>query len=106
MSVTLRPMSWNQDTDLIQWFMDLGNSTPRDKKEGTRSIIVLTIWEIWKERNNRIFMRSNKMPEQLFNAIREEVKLWIRAGNRALESLLPPAMQLLVVVPNGPQSIM
>lgn len=105
MVVTMSPTSWSQIGDLGQWFVAMGNFSQNDKKEGVRSMIVLTVWEIWKERNNRIFRKTSKTPDQLSNEIREEAKLWIRAGNKGIELLLPSSTQLVDVVPAGPNPL-
>jgi hypothetical protein len=52
-------------------------------------MIMLTVWEIWKERNNRVFSKITRTSEQVFSAIQDEAKIWIRAGNRGLEMVLP-----------------
>ena len=82
--------------DLGQWYTDMGNSGTRDARDGVRSMIMLTTWELWRERNNRFFHRSSRTPEQVFRAIQEEARTWIRAGNRGLEAVLPPLEQPLV----------
>jgi len=71
----------------------MANSGTRDARDGVRSMIMLTAWEIWRERNNRVFQRSSRTPEHVFRAIQEEARTWIRAGNRGLEGLLPPLEQ-------------
>jgi hypothetical protein len=59
-------------------------------------MIMLTAWELWRERNNRVFNRSSRAPEEVFRAVQDEARMWIRAGNRGLETVLPPMGQLLV----------
>jgi RNA recognition motif-containing protein len=87
----LRPASWNQMLDIQMWFIDLSGSAVGDRQKGTRSMVMLTVWEIWKERNNRVFNRSDRSTGQVFNAIQEEAKIWVRAGNQDLQNVLPPA---------------
>jgi len=46
---------------------------------------MLTAWEIWKERNHRVFIKICRTLEQTFWAIQEEVRVWISAGNKGIE---------------------
>jgi hypothetical protein len=89
MAGELRPANWGQANDLGQWFVDMGSSGQRSTRDGVRSMIMLTVWEIWKERNNRVFSKITRTSEQVFSAIQDEAKIWIRAGNRGLEMVLP-----------------
>jgi hypothetical protein len=59
-------------------------------------MVMLTTWELWRERNNRVFSRSSRTPEQVFRAIQEEARTWVRAGNRGLEAVLPHLEQSLL----------
>jgi hypothetical protein len=63
-------------------------------------MVMLTTWELWRERNNRVFSRSSRMPEQVFRAIQEEARTWVRAGNRGLEAVLPHFEQSFLDVVN------
>jgi hypothetical protein len=62
-----------------------GPDTPR---KGLRSKTLLVSWEIWKERNNRIFDRRGASVPSFVNRINGEVSLWIAAGAKDLAGLL------------------
>lgn len=96
----LKPANWMQTENLSQWYVDLGNSGQRTKRDGLRSMIILTLWEIWKERNRRIFSKVTMAPDQLFRAIQDEARTWIRAGNKGLELVIPLALQPTEIVDN------
>ena len=100
--MALRPANWVQTNDLGQWFVDMGNSGQRSTRDGLWSMIMLTVWEIWKERNNRVFNKITRTAEQVFSAIQDEAKVWIRAGNKGLEEVLPSTAQIFGVGPLAP----
>jgi len=79
----------------------MGNGGQGIRRDGVRSMIMLTVWEISKERNNRVFSKNCRTAEQLFSAIQDEAKTSVRAGNRGLEMVLPSTLQLQDVVPAG-----
>lgn len=85
----LQPTNWEQTQDLCQWFVNIGNCGQRSKREGLRPMVMLIAGEIWKERNNRIFNDAARSTDQLFHAIQDEARTWIRAGNAGLELVLP-----------------
>jgi hypothetical protein len=93
----IRPANWPQAYDTEEWFVMLSNSGHQDVKAGISSLVMLTAWEIWRERNNRIFNKVSKSPDQTFQAIQEEAKVWIRAGNIGVELVLRHHQQMLLV---------
>jgi hypothetical protein len=95
-AAAIRPTNWTTTQELGQWYTDMGNSGTRYARDGVRSMVMLTTWELWRERNNRVFSRSSRTPEQVFRAIQEEARTWVRAGNRGLEAVLPHLEQSLL----------
>ena len=55
---------------------------------GLRSAITLITWEIWKERNERVFNNKSSLPSVVMHKIREEGKDWILAGAKNLAELV------------------
>jgi hypothetical protein len=51
-----------------------------DKGKGVQSLILLAAWEIWQERNRRIFQKEELSVEALIVRIRDEAALWNMAG--------------------------
>jgi hypothetical protein len=49
----------------------------------------LTIWELWIERNSRVFKKVARSVQQIVYTIQDEARTWAFAGNRGLELLLP-----------------
>jgi len=53
-----------------------------------RSLLLLVNWEIWKERNARIFDRCESSTIALLTKIKQEAWAWGIAGARHLLSIL------------------
>jgi hypothetical protein len=50
---------------------------------------MLIIWEVWSERNDRVF-KSKQAPTQIvFDRIKKEARLWALAGAKKLGLLMP-----------------
>jgi hypothetical protein len=69
------------------WWLQI-TTVPDTPRKGLRSLTLLVSWEIWKERNNRIFDRRGASVPSFVNRIRDEVSLWIAAGGKVLAGLL------------------
>jgi hypothetical protein len=52
-----------------------------------KSVILLTIWLLWKTRNEVIFKELTPNRQDLIVSILEEAKLWILAGAKELRHL-------------------
>jgi hypothetical protein len=48
----------------------------------------LVTWELWKERNRRIFQAESMSPPVLFKRIIDEANAWMGAGFRAMSVFL------------------
>ena len=53
-----------------------------------RSLSLLVIWEIWRERNARVFRKHETSVLRLLAKIKSEAAAWVKAGAKALESLI------------------
>jgi hypothetical protein len=51
-------------------------------------LVVLVWWNIWRERNSRVFTDAVKQATELATWIREEGGQWIDAGCSRLSALL------------------
>jgi hypothetical protein len=49
----LDPVGWMNTDNVREWFNHMMNQLPPFVKDGLRSLIILTIWEIWREREAR-----------------------------------------------------
>jgi hypothetical protein len=63
-----------------------------DHRDGIRSIIILVLWELWTERNARIFKEKASTLRQLMHRIQDEANGWAFAGAKKLQRLIwePP----------------
>ncbi|KAJ1266865.1 hypothetical protein BS78_07G012200, partial [Paspalum vaginatum] len=81
----LAPNSWPASESVKQWWFTVGFSTA--PRRGVRSVLLLVVWQIWLERNARIFQRRGRSVPDLVAAIKEEVRLWGLAGAKHLIAL-------------------
>lgn len=64
---------------------------------------MLTIWSIWKERNNQVFNKLFRTTQQVLTVLQDEAKHWILAGAKELKAMLPAApTEAASVVVNQP----
>ncbi|KAF8732249.1 hypothetical protein HU200_016228 [Digitaria exilis] len=61
---------------------------PNSPRKASCSLMLLVIWEIWKERNARVFRQHGRHAMEIMNSIKGEALLWIKAGDTALANLL------------------
>jgi hypothetical protein len=69
-----------------EWWRELVDvQTPR-KRKGAASLFMVVEWEIWKERNARVFERHPTHNSFILDRIKTEVQLWTAAGARITPS--------------------
>ena len=79
----------DQDEEFITWLTSALAATPRSLRRGLASIAILTAWWLWKHRNGCVFNGDHPSVNRAFNDIREEARLWARAGASGLALILP-----------------
>jgi hypothetical protein len=73
---------------MADWWQQTRAAIPKVfRKKNFDSLVLLTTWNLWKERNQRTFDSKARTPSQLFALILEEVDSGITAGFRSLVSL-------------------
>jgi hypothetical protein len=70
------------------WFLQLSRVNTGAEK-GIQTIILLTLWFIWKEQNNRIFQSTQRTVRRLLADLQDEARVWCLAG--ATDLSLPVA---------------
>jgi predicted negative regulator of RcsB-dependent stress response len=82
----LDPRHWETTQTIKDWWETLAN-TAGVPKRGLCTLVLLIVWEIWKERNQR--QHKNAISSFLFSQIKEEAWTWAMAGAKRLRDLLP-----------------
>lgn len=84
---SLHPSNWPPSDNALEWWLNM-TTRAEAPRQGTCSMGLLVIWEIWKERNRRIFSHQEMAAPSLLALIKAEADTWIIAGARALALLL------------------
>jgi hypothetical protein len=58
-------------------------------RKALASLAMLVSWEIWKERNARVFRNKSVTIAMLVTKIKDEANLWRLAGAKALSNVMP-----------------
>jgi hypothetical protein len=73
------------------WFKSAHSSAPPAIQKGVKSIIILTMWRLWKLCTDCVFNRATPINLELVHSILDEARLWMLAGPKALRCLQPHA---------------
>lgn len=79
-ATSLCPTSWTELRSINDRLRKCWSAAEGNRRKATNSLLLLTAWEIWKERNRRIFKKEELPVEALLSKIREEISLWNLAG--------------------------
>jgi hypothetical protein len=60
-----------------------------EQRKGLASFMILISWEVWKERNTRVFNNKATTAPMLVAKIKDEIALWSLAGAKALSNIMP-----------------
>jgi hypothetical protein len=60
---------------LEDWWNSSTISLPKDRRACGSAIIIYTTWNLWKERNRRVFDNKSSTPSHVLALIKEEVQL-------------------------------
>jgi hypothetical protein len=58
-------------------------------RKALASLTLLVSWEIWNERNARVFRNKQVPPLVILDKIKNEARLWVIEGGKRLGYLLP-----------------
>jgi hypothetical protein len=79
---------WSNFDNLHQWWCAISGAHGRRWK-GITSLILLTAWELWNERNVRVFKNVTSMPALIISSIKSSAALWGIARAKHLSALMP-----------------
>jgi hypothetical protein len=78
----LDQQTW-QNQEYQTWWSDM------TKRKDLASLTLLLSWEVWNERNARVFNNKHAPPSVLLENIKCEARLWVLAGAKRLSNLMP-----------------
>lgn len=76
------------NASIVDWWLRSRKGLSKELRRRFDTFFALVCWEIWKERNRRVFQRQGKLQAQRIQYIKDEAALWYRAGYRSLSGLL------------------
>lgn len=81
--ITLVPST---DASIGPWWMDARKWVAKEIRKGFDSLVMLICWQLWKNRNNRVFGPRTSMAttQDMTLKIFEELRLWVRAGGHGV----------------------
>ena len=83
----LHMAAWQPFPSVKEWWTMIARLPSNDAK-GLRSLIILVIWEIWLERNARIFKHKESSCPRVISRIKDQASNWMAAGAKQLAALL------------------
>jgi hypothetical protein len=83
--LALRTNNW-ADLFFPEWW---NISTSGHGRKGLATLYMLIIWEIWNERNDRVFKNKQAPLQIIFDRVKKEARLWVLAGAKHLDHLMP-----------------
>lgn len=73
----LVPTQWTALGSILDWWMEIRLIEQASNRKGQETLIILTFWQIWKERNIRIFQHQRNEVPGMVAVIKEEAQAWI-----------------------------
>ncbi|KAJ1292926.1 hypothetical protein BS78_01G028100, partial [Paspalum vaginatum] len=64
----------------VDWWLLERKRFDKRARRGFDALLLLVVWIVWKERNDRIFRRRASMPRVLLEKVVKEAGLWAMAG--------------------------
>jgi len=85
------------ETSFDDWWEKASERVSGQVRNGLNSIIILGAWSVWNHRNRCVFDGAPPDLDAVYNAIREELRLWNLAGARGIPyplALVPSQEQM------------
>ena len=58
-------------------------------RKAMASLTRLVTWEIWNERNARVFNKKFTSPVVILDRVKREARMWVSAGAKCLGEIMP-----------------
>ena len=79
---------WSSYASVKDWWCSISGTNGR-RRHGLSSLLLLAAWEIWNERNARVFRNVASMPISVIDIIKSNAALWGAAGVKHLCNIMP-----------------
>ncbi|CAM0883761.1 unnamed protein product [Alopecurus aequalis] len=79
---------WTNFGNVRDWWTHM-NMNDASRRKAAASLTMLVSWELWSERNARVFRGKSTLPSIVLDRIKDETRTWAKAGAKHLEFLLP-----------------
>jgi hypothetical protein len=83
----IHPRLWG-GLNIKEWWSLLAEGSSSHRK-AIASLTLLTVWEVWNERNARIFHNKLSPSLVIVDRIKAEARLWVLAGAKKLGTIMP-----------------
>jgi len=60
-------------THLISWWEEVQSKITKDDRKRFNGLVIYTVWNIWKERNRRIFTNTHETAMQVASRTKEDI---------------------------------
>jgi hypothetical protein len=74
--------------NINEWWKLL-TAGPTPQRKALATLMLLTLWELWNERNARVFRNKSSPSFVVLNRIKIEARLWVLVGAKKLCSIMP-----------------
>ncbi|CAN6207223.1 unnamed protein product [Urochloa humidicola] len=85
-SCHVQPSNWSNSNSVSEWLSVLVEKSKIPK--GIHTLVILVLWAVWKERNQRVFHQKETTIAGVVSIIQDEAKMWCMAGAKSLSALV------------------
>ena len=62
-----------QDPQCLAWWEEVASKVPKQERRTFNGVLIYVVWNLWKERNRRIFENEHKTSEQVAYLAKEDI---------------------------------
>lgn len=85
----IEPQQWQGAGLSIKTWWSMITDGVIPNRKALASLTLLITWELWNERNARVFRNKHAPPFVVLDRIKNEVRLWVIAGAKHLGEIMP-----------------